>query len=230
MIDPNLTNPNVSVHPPHPLPPDQDLRQVKVVVRYATSAEVQPHQMLTPYDPMTLTVAGDLITVANWLDEHIVAAACAFAGTKYAQLEAGESIKRALLRGGIYDLENSVLHITRILPPTPTHKETTYPALTIEKQWSDQDTIGAVKYSDGYVLAFDEKSAVLVNPAGVIIDTWWKETPSGAHWHVFLTTGNVTNAHPLTQDQKDIIFKAGHHTLPPTDPDRVGAHLLELFT
>lgn len=120
MIDPTLTDPNISVHPAPPLPPDGELCQVQVTIRYATCDETNSScrgtLLFNPYSPLTMTVSGDLVTVAHWVDEHLIASACAFAGDKYKQGRCVEGIKRALLRGRVAELGNIAIQIDRVLP------------------------------------------------------------------------------------------------------------------
>lgn len=80
--------------------------------------------------------------------------------------------------------------------------------MQVVKEWSD-DTIGAVLFDDGHKLAFDEKAAVLLTPDATVLNTWWKEEPSGPHWEAFLSRPQTVLL-PVSDELYDAIFDAGH--------------------
>ncbi len=114
MIEPSLMDPTVSQYPPIPLPDDAELRKVNVMVRYATVDEVQPHQMASPYGGLMFQIGGDLVTVANWIDENLEAGAFALASSDlYVQGAMLNSIKRSLLKGGVREFGSIAYYVMR---------------------------------------------------------------------------------------------------------------------
>lgn len=81
--------------------------------------------------------------------------------------------------------------------------------MKVIKEWSDEDTVVAALFDDGYRYVADEKSAALLDGAGNVIDLWWKEEPSGAHYHTFLNQETHTTE-PLTEEMSEAIFGVGH--------------------
>lgn len=86
---------------------------MRVRVRYARQSDTgydQTVDMLNVYDPLKLSVEGDVQTVANWLDEHVVAGSSAIAGHgQYKQGEMTPNIVKDLERGGKLDYGNGGL-------------------------------------------------------------------------------------------------------------------------
>ena len=97
----SLRDRNISECPAPPLPPEDELRAVSVSIRYASDDEVAPHQMANPYDGLKLSVSGDVVTVANWIDENIEVFHTVTGGFKYVQGAYREGIIRQLLKGGV---------------------------------------------------------------------------------------------------------------------------------
>jgi len=71
--------------------------------------------MLNPYDDLELTVTGDVETVANWIDEHIVAGKASLDGLgEYRQGEATAEILEALKTRDTLNLDYGLLSIVRL--------------------------------------------------------------------------------------------------------------------
>jgi len=86
--------------------------------------------------------------------------------------------------------------------------------MKIKQYWSDEDTIMAARFDDGWTIAATEKAAVTIDTEGTITGTWWKEEPSDEHWkHFVAVCGTEATQHPRLIDEKmcDMIGKAGHY-------------------
>lgn len=99
MLNPLLTDPAITVYPLPELPPDDVLRQFRVSVSYAQNVPLHMHA--NPYDDLELQLTGDVVTVANWIDEHIEIFDSVMGGEPYEPGRYREGIIRALLKGGI---------------------------------------------------------------------------------------------------------------------------------
>lgn len=113
-MHPALYDPNISVYPQPELPPDEELHKIHVTLSYAE--EIAPHQMASPYDDLQLSVSGDLVTVAHWIDEHIEPYNDIMLGDKYVQGRYLPGIKRQLLKGGVQTFGNIAYFVTRTIP------------------------------------------------------------------------------------------------------------------
>lgn len=81
---------------------------MRVRVTYAPANLCTPTQMANPYDGLKMTVEGDIQTVANWIDEHILAGHAALAAgldgkCEYKQGHCTDVIVNWLRRGGTFD-------------------------------------------------------------------------------------------------------------------------------
>jgi len=94
-------------------PLGQKMEQImqKVKIRYATRREAADHENVNPYG-LKLSLSGDVATVANWIDEHLECFDATMAGIQYVQGSGVESIKRALLKGGVQIFGNVAFFIT----------------------------------------------------------------------------------------------------------------------
>lgn len=55
------------------------------------------------YEGIELKLSGDIDSLANWIDEHLIAARCQRGGIPYEQGANSPSIKQWLQNGGTYD-------------------------------------------------------------------------------------------------------------------------------
>jgi len=87
--------------------------------------------------------------------------------------------------------------------------------MKIVRYWSDNDTVMAARFDDGWTIAADEKAAVTINADGVITGNWWKEEPTELHWAFFVAEcGKESTQHPrsIGEAMDDMITKAGHYS------------------
>ena len=79
--------------------------------------------------------------------------------------------------------------------------------------WSDEDTVFAARFDDGWIVAATEKAATTIDAEGVIVGVWWKEEPTDAHYQMYVhECGSLPTTQPISEEMDDLIFKAGHHT------------------
>jgi hypothetical protein len=86
--------------------------------------------------------------------------------------------------------------------------------MRIAYYWSDEDTVCAVRFDDGWTIAATEKGAVTINTEGVITGTWWKEEPTDEHWGHFMAecgTEETQSPLPISEEMDELIFRAGHY-------------------
>jgi hypothetical protein len=86
--------------------------------------------------------------------------------------------------------------------------------MRLDHYWSDDDTVMAARFDDGWTVAATEKAAVTINAEGVIVGTWWKEEPTEWHWQFFVSEcGKESTQHPrpIGEAMDDMITKAGHY-------------------
>lgn len=149
---------------------------MKVKVEYAQERQMSGQNLL-PYDDLEFQIIGDHITVADWVDEHVIAGKAAMDGLPYTQWAWVPAIIKALLNDDTLDLGYGLLKITRLEDEvTATRLEDEPPVSTPETGIAarrDGDTApcpaAPVPVQATYTVAFDDghRAVFSISPSGM---------------------------------------------------------------